>query len=68
MNKFSKGISGTVVIRMNCKTVWVVLGVQKMQFVSGINEEAPPGVFKQLVSGNIAVYWATAGISMALDS
>lgn len=56
MNKFSKGSFGCA------------KDADRKQFVSGINEEAPPGVFKQLASGNIAVYWATAGISMALDS
>lgn len=38
----------------------------RTQFVGGINEEAPPGVLKQLARCNITVYCVTAGISLPL--
>lgn len=40
----------------------------RKQFVRGINEEAPPGVLKQLARCNITVYWVTAGISLPLSA
>lgn len=40
----------------------------RKQFVSGINEEAPPGVLKQLARCNITVHWVTAGISLLKET